>query len=374
VVRESRLVELFLSLLAFNAPARQEKPIVEYTKKLLEAEGFEVSEDQAGAAIGGNANNLIVRLPATDPTAPTVFLSAHFDTVEPTEGLVVSEVDGVFKSAGETILGADDRCGVAAAIESIRCLRDSGESYGNVFLLLSVAEEIGLLGAKQMPIEDLNLDFGFVLDTGPPVGSFVTRAAWHDRLELTVHGRPAHAGKEPELGVDAISVAAEAISRMRLGRLGPETTANVGVISGGTATNVVPAKVTVTAEARSTNVTELDSQIDHMIQCFVAAAEPRGAFISAVHHRHYSGYEVQPDSQVVSVATAAARQLGLVPAQRVTLGGSDGNVYNDQGVPCVVLGTGMDHIHTHNEQITRQDLILTAKMALECLLQSARVR
>jgi tripeptide aminopeptidase len=142
-------------------------------------------------------------------------------------------------------------------------------------LLLSVAEEIGLLGAKQMPFEDLNLEFGFVLDTGPPVGSFVTRAAWHDRLELTVHGRPAHAGKEPELGVDAISVAAEAISRMRLGRLGPETTANVGVISGGTATNVVPAKVTVTAEARSTNVTELDSQIDHMIQSFVATAEPR---------------------------------------------------------------------------------------------------
>lgn len=373
MVQESRLVGLFLELLAFDAPALQEAPIVAFTKKLLESEGFAVTEDKAGAAMGGNANNLIVHLPATDPKAPNVFLSAHFDTVEPTEDLVVSEIDGVFRSAGDTILGADDRCGVAAAIEALRCLRDSGQPHGTVYLLLSVAEEIGLLGAKQVPIQDLKLDYGFVLDTGPPVGSFVTRAAWHDRLEVTVHGRPAHAGKEPEMGVDAIAVTASAIAQMRLGRLGPESTANIGLITGGTATNVVPARVTVVAEARSTNVNDLEKQVDHMIQCFVNAAQERGAEVSVNHRRHYEGYEISPDSPVVRVAEAASRSLGLHPEHRVTLGGSDGNVYNERGVPCVVLATGMDHIHTHAEQITRQDLVLTAKMALECLLQSARV-
>jgi len=374
VVQESRLVDLFLKLLAFNAPARKEKQIVAFTKSLLEAEGFSVSEDNAAAAIGGDANNLIVHLPATDLNAPRVFLSAHFDTVEPTENLVVSEVDGIFRSAGDTILGADDRCGVAAAIEALRCLRDSSEPHGDVYLLLSVAEEIGLLGAKQVPIKDLNLDYGFILDTGPPVGTFVTRAAWHDRLEINVHGRPAHAGKEPELGIDAITTAARAISQMRLGRLGPETTANIGLITGGTATNVVPAKVTVLAEARSTDETLVENQIDHMIQCFANAAQSTGAEISVHHHRHYAGYVIDPNSTVVRVAEAASRNLGLSPDHRVTLGGSDGNVYNAVGVPCVVLGTGMDHIHTHAEQITRADLVLTAKMALECLLQSARVR
>ncbi len=374
MVQESRLVDLFLELLAFNAPARQEKPIVAFTKALLESEGFSVREDNAAAAIGGNANNLIVHLPGTEPTAPRVFLSAHFDTVEPTENLVVSEVDGIFRSAGNTILGADDRCGVAAAIEALRCLRDSGEPHGDVFLLLSVAEEIGLLGAKQVPIEELNLDFGFILDTGPPVGTFVTRAAWHDKLEITVHGRPAHAGKEPELGIDAIATAAKAISEMRLGRLGPETTANIGLITGGTATNVVPAKVTVIAEARSTNETELENQIDHMIQCFVSAANSSGAEVSVHHHRHYAGYVIDPDRTVVRVAEAASRSLGLNPDHRVTLGGSDGNIYNARRLPCVVLATGMDHIHTHAEQISRADLVLTAKIALECLLQSARVR
>jgi tripeptide aminopeptidase len=206
------------------------------------------------------------------------------------------------------------------------------------------------------------------------VGTFVTRAAWHDRLEINVHGRPAHAGKEPELGIDAISTAARAISQMRLGRLGPETTANIGLISGGTATNVVPAKVTVLAEARSTDESLVENQIDHMIQCFANAAQSTGAEISVHHHRHYAGYVIDPNSTVVRVAEAASRNLGLSPDHRVTLGGSDGNVYNAVGIPCVVLGTGMDHIHTHAEQITRADLVLTAKMALECLLQSARVR
>jgi tripeptide aminopeptidase len=372
-VQETRLNNLFRALLSFDAPAKAEKVIVAWVRGELEQEGFEVWEDDAGAAIGGNANNLIVKLPATG-AGPNVFLSAHFDTVESTASLRVIEENGVYRTDGASILGADDRCGVAAAIEALRCLRDSGISHGNVYLLLTVAEEIGLLGAKEVDFSDLNLDYGFVLDTGPPVGGFVLRAATHDNLSVTIHGTPAHAGKEPEKGVDAIAIAADAISRMKLGRLGPETTANIGVISGGTAANVVPANVHLIAEARSTDEGILDEQIDHMIRCFTDAAAARGGRVSIDHHRHYRGYEIPEDSVVARVADAAARSLGLDPARRTTLGGSDGNVYNERGLPCVVLATGMDKIHTHQEQITHRDLLLTAQMAYQCLVEANRIR
>ena len=157
--------------------------------------------------------------------------------------------------------GPDDKAGMAPAIEALQCLIESGEPHGEVVLLLSVAEEIGLKGAEACDLEELGLDFGYVLDTGPPVGSFVNRTATHDKLDILVHGRPAHAGKDPENGINAISVAADAIHGMKMGRIGPETTANLGIIEGGTAVNVVCPFVRVRGEARSTSVEDLDAQV-----------------------------------------------------------------------------------------------------------------
>jgi tripeptide aminopeptidase len=373
MIREDRLVNLFLNLIQIDAPAKQEANVVAWTRQYLESIGLQVREDDAGARIGGNANNLIATLPANVEGAPHVFLSAHFDTVEPTSGLVVEELDGVFRSASDTILGADDKGGMAPAIEAVHSLIESGAPHGQVTLLLSVAEEIGLLGADVVKLEDLNLDFGFVLDTGPPVGSFVNRAATHDKLDVIIHGKPAHAGKDPEKGINAIVVAATAIANMRIGRIGPETTANVGRIEGGTATNVVPAEVRLYCEARSTDVDALDAQVGHMVQCFEAAATQFGATVDIDHVRHYSGYEVPEDAPVAQVARRASEALGLNPFFRTTLGGSDANVYNAKGLPTVVVATGMDKIHTHEELISRQDLIDTAKLAYQLLLESANL-
>ncbi|CAN5397194.1 M20/M25/M40 family metallo-hydrolase [soil metagenome] len=368
MINEERLVKLFLNLIQIDAPSLKEANCIAWTKNYLLEQGFEVHEDNAGAKLGGNGNNLIVWLRGTLPDAPKIFLSAHFDTVEPTAGLVVEESeDGVFTSASDTILGADDKGGMAPSIEALICLKESGEAHGDVCLLLSVAEEIGLKGADALEIENLNLDFGYILDTGPPVGSFVTRTATHDKLEILIHGKPAHSGKDPENGISAIQVAADAISGMKLGRIGPETTANLGIIEGGTAVNVVCQFVKIRGEARSTNVEELEAQVDHMIQRFEEAATKWHTTVEINHDRHYGSFNIDPESPVVRKATEASRKLGFEPALRTTLGGSDANVYNAKGLPCIVVATGMDKIHTHDEKISRKDLIDTARLALELI-------
>jgi tripeptide aminopeptidase len=372
VINEERLVKLFRELITINAPALEEAECVAFVRAYLTNLGLEVQEDDAGEKIGGNANNLIAKLPGNKPGAPKIFLSAHFDTVEPTEGLVIGEREGVFFSESDTILGADDKGGMAPAIEAVHALIESGEAHGDVYLLLSVAEEIGLKGANALAIQDLGLDFGYVLDTGPPVGSFVTHTATHDKLDITIKGKPAHSGKDPEKGISAIQVMADAVHGMKLGRISPNTTANLGVISGGTATNVVCPFVHIKGESRSTSIPELDEQVDHMIQKFDAAARSWGAEVLIDHERHYVAYEIPPESKVVQIAQRASRNLGFDPILRTTLGGSDANIYNGKGVPCIVVATGMDKIHTHDEFIARKDLVDTARLAYEILIESAK--
>jgi tripeptide aminopeptidase len=372
MINENRLVNLFLDLCMVNTPSLQERDCVEWTKRFLSGHDLEFVEDRAGAQIGGNANNLVVKLPGTLPDAPRIFLSAHFDTVEPTGGLVIEEIDGVFRSVSDTILGADDKGGMAPAIEAILSLRESGEAHGDIYLLLSVAEEIGLKGADALKIEELGLDFGYVLDTGPPVGTYVTRTANHDKLDIHVKGIPAHAGKDPENGVNAIQIVADAVSGMKVGRIAEETTANLGVIEGGSGTNVVCSFVNIKAEARSTDPVALDDQINHMKQRFIDAAARWGGKVEFNHVRHYRSYDIDPKSLVVKIAQEASRNLGLDPSLRTTLGGSDANIYNAKSVPSIVIATGMQKIHTHDEFISRADLIKTAELSLEILRVTAK--
>lgn len=372
MINENRLIDLFLQLCQIDAPPLAEKDSVAWTKNYLEKLGLEVWEDSAAEEIGGNANNLFAKLQGNKPGAPRMFLSAHFDTVEPTAGLIIEERDGVFWSASDTILGADDKGGMAPAIEAVHALMETGEPHGDVYLLLSCAEEIGLKGAAAMKLKDLNLDFGFVLDTGPPVGSYVNRTATHDKLQITMHGKPAHAGKDPEKGINAIVVASQAISRMKIGRIDEETTANLGMIEGGTGTNVVCAKVVIQAEARSASVEKLDAQVAHMIGEFEKAARENNTTVEIIHKRHYHAYHVPENARVVEVGKRASVALGLNPELRLTLGGSDANVFNAMGIESIVMATAMEAIHTHEEHISREGLILTAKLAYQSIIEAAK--
>jgi len=326
MVNQARLVELFKTLCLINAPALEERPAVDYVKNLLTEMGLEVVEDNAGEVIGGNAGNVIATWRGTRPDAPRIYFSAHFDTVEPTEGLVIGERDGVLYTESDTILGADDKAGMAAIIEALRVMNETGEEHGDVVLLLPVAEEIGLKGAGALDIQSLDLDFGFVLDTGPPVGTYVNRTATHDKLDITVIGKPAHAGKHPEDGITS---------------------------------------VTSKAEARSTSVEELDATVGEMMRAFEDAARRWGAKVRIDHVRHYDSYLIPEDSTVVQVGQQAARKLGFTGDLRTTLGGSDANQFNTKGVPSIVMATGMEDIHTHDEHVSIESLVQNTELVME---------
>lgn len=370
---QERLVNLFKELCLINAPSKQERACADYLLNLFRQEGIEVTEDDAGSKIGGNCGNLVAKIPGNVPGAKTIFLSAHMDTVEPTAGLKIIEENGVFRTDGTTILGADDKGGLAPIIEAVRTLKEQNLQHGTIYLLISIAEEIGLLGAHHLNIRELNIDFGYVLDTGPPVGSFVTKTATHDKIDVRIVGKPAHSGKDPEKGVSAIQVAAEAIHNMKLGRIGPETTANLGLISGGSAVNVVAAEVQIRGEARSTSVEELDAQVGHMVHCFEQACASMGAELHIDHERHYGAYCIEESEPVVQVALKASEHIQLPTKLRTTLGGSDANVYNAKGLPCVVVATGMDQIHTHQEHISIKDLCDTTDLVIRLVLEAAKV-
>lgn len=370
-MNEQRLYDLFCNLCSINAPPLKERDVVDWGKEYLAQMGLEVWEDDAASRIKGNANNVIARLPANKAGARSIFLSAHWDTVEPTAGLEIEERDGVYYSKSDTILGADDKAGMAPAIEAVHFFIESGEPHGDVYLIFCVAEEIGLKGAFACDIAALGVDFGYVFDTGPPVGTFVNRVGTHDRLNARVIGKPAHAGKDPEHGINAIQAAAKGLAAMRLGRIDEETTANAGIISGGTGVNVVPAECIVRCEARSFDTTKLEAQIAHMRERFEAGAREMGAQVEFEYERAYSGYYIPESEPVVTLAVEAAKKLGFSGDLRKTLGGSDANAFNEKGVPSIVCGTGMKEIHTHNEHVSKQDLVGLTRLAIELIRGAA---
>lgn len=371
-MNEQRLFDLFCDLCTINAPPLQEREVVDWGKAYLERMGLDVWEDDAAAKIGGNANNVIAVLPATKPGARAIFLSAHWDTVEPTAGLEIEERDGVYYSKSDTILGADDKAGMAPAIEAVHHFVETEEPHGAVYLVLCVAEEIGLKGASACDIAALGVDFGYVFDTGPPVGTFVNRVGTHDRLNARVIGKPAHAGKDPEHGINAIQAAAKGLAAMNLGRIDEETTANAGIIQGGTAVNVVPAECVVRCEARSLDTAKLEAQIAHMRERFEAGAREMGAQVEFEYERAYSGYHIAETEPVITLAVEAAKRLGYSGDLRWTLGGSDANAFNEKGVPSIVCGTGMKEIHTHNEHVSKEDLVGLTNLAIELIRGAAQ--
>jgi tripeptide aminopeptidase len=354
-----------------NTPARHEKVLIDEVQPLLEELGLQCVRDTAHQHTGGDSGNLIATLPPTSSGSPSIFFSAHFDTVEPNPGAEIIIEDGIIRTDGTSILGADDKGGMAPILEAVRCVVEHNIPHGEVQLLLTVSEEIGLLGARYIDTSRITSRLGFVLDTGPPVGSIVTSAPSQNTFDITITGRPAHAGFEPEKGISAIQCAAHAIERMKLGRIDEETTANVGVISGGLATNIVCPSLRMRAEARSRNAQKLAAQTEHMQQVLHSSAQRFGAGVDIQINHTYEAYHLHEDSEVIRMAWAAAERLGLSPQLKSAGGGSDANYFNRFGIPTTVLGTGMRNIHTHQECIAIQDLVLSAQWVLEIIRLAA---
>ncbi len=370
-VNQERLVETFLAMVRLNTPPRAEKATSEIAHNILIELGFDCAYDDAGEKVGGTVGNLIAFKKGTVESAPPIFFSAHFDTVEATPGLEPIIDGDVIKTDGRTVLGADDISGMAPILEAMRILTEQNIPHGDIQLLLTICEEIGLLGAKQMDPSRIKAKFGYVLDAGPPVGSLVYSAPTQDTFEVRIHGKPAHAGAEPENGTSAILVAARAIARMKLGRVDPETTANVGVISGGTATNIIPAECFLHCEARSRNAAKLEKQMTHMKSCFEEEAAAAGVTVEIAVERSYSAYELGMDDEVLTIGIAAAERIGLEPLLRVTGGGADANIFNAHGIPTTVLGCGMMNIHRHDEYVLISDLVKSTQYVVSIVETAA---
>jgi tripeptide aminopeptidase len=379
-IDKERLRDLLLELVRIDSPSRREGRIAERLVRELRALGAEeVAIDDAGEKIGGDTGNVIARFPGTVPSAEPLLLCAHMDTVVPGEGVQPVVEGDVIRSDGTTVLGGDDKSGIAIVCECLRVLRSRGLPHGPIDVVFTIGEEKGMLGAKHLDVGRLRARRGIVLDSDAP-GFLFTRAPGANSIHVRIHGLAAHAGMAPEKGISAIRVAAEAIAAMRLGRIDAETTANLGLVHGGTAVNVVPSLVEIFGEARSHDEEKLRAQTEHMRRCFEEAAERHSVAIDGEIHRarvefsavrDYEAMNVPEGSPIVQLVVRAGERVG----SRITVtgmgGGCDANVLNRRGFEVANLGTGMRQIHTVHEWIDVNDMVHAAEVLLEAICLNA---
>jgi tripeptide aminopeptidase len=335
--------------------------------------GLVVDEDDVAPGIGGNAGNLLCRLEPTDDAAggTPIFLCAHLDTVPPTAPIVPVVEDGVVRNGAGTILGADDKSAVAAMLEATRRLVEESRPHAGLELLFTPKEEVGLVGAYAFDQTRLRATTGYVYDQAAAVGEIVLGAPSAVGIEAAFHGRAAHAGMYPEDGRSAIAAAARAIADMRLGRIDEETSANVGVITGGTARNIVPEHCSFRAEARSHDEQKLAELVREMTETMSFAATLEECEVETTINRSYRGYRFRQSDPVVRLAATALERSGHTPTYSLSGGGADANVFNERGLACVNLANGMTEIHTPDEHIAVADLDAMVDVTL-ALLDTAR--
>ncbi len=365
------IVEEFLELVCLNVNSRRERPMADVLAAKLKVLGFTVEEDRTGEKIGGEAGNLIARL-AGDPARPALLFSAHMDRVE-NHGRIVPLVEGgIIKSDGTSILGADDASGICAILAGVRQALAEGAAHGDIEIDFSVAEEVGLLGARHLDYSRISAKMAYVIDTCGPLNAVTNQAPTQYRLLVKVRGRSAHAGLEPEKGLSAIRVAAVALSRLREGRLSPATTSNFGVMQAGTATNIVCDYAEIRGEARSRRPEELDAYLAEVKAVFAEVAEEFGTVIEVESSREYSTYLVEESEPVLRLAGRALRNLGLKMEVAASGGGSDGNYFNQNGIKAVGLSPGYTGVHTPGETQPVTDLIQCGRLVAELIKEAAK--
>lgn len=353
---EDRLLEQFLQLVRIDSPSREECDVAAYCAAELQALGFAVRLDGSAAVTGSNTGNVVAELAGTARAERTLVLSAHMDCVDPCHGVVPVVEEGIVRSSGDTVLGGDDKVGIAAILEAARRLIASDLPRPRIKVVLTVAEEVGLTGAKALDPADAAGDVCLVLDADGAPGGIITAAPTHYTFTAQFRGTASHAGVAPERGRSAVLMAARAISSMQLGKLDDETTANVGSISGGTATNVVPASAKITGECRSRDAERVEQVRLAMDTAMRAAAAEGGGEVEIAWTREYIGFAFPEDHPLVQLATDACRDAGLTPRLEKTGGGSDGNIFTGHGVPTLVLSCGMTGVHGVDESLAVADL------------------
>jgi len=341
------VVDLFLELASIASPPGEERAVSDVVQRYVNDLGLGADEDAFG--------NVYARIEPTAEGTP-LFFCAHLDTVPPDGKLEPVLDDGVIRNAGGTILGADNKSAVVAMLEGARRVLSEGRPHAGIELLFTMQEEIGLLGAAAFDHTRLHAQLGYVYDQAAPIGEIILGAPFAQGLEVTFHGRAAHSGMFPEEGRSAIQAAARAIADLRLGRIDEEATANVGVISGGTAGNIVPEWCTFLAEARCHDERRLNDLVQEMVDAFTFAATSTDCEVSTEMRKTYRGYRFAKSDDVVMLAASALERSGYGVSYALSGGAADANSFNERGLRCVNLANGMMDIHTPNEHISVADL------------------
>jgi len=374
MINTERICDEFARQAAIESPSFKEATMADYLRQRFARLNATLTEDNAGEQIGSQSNNLIFRIAGTKPGAP-LLLSAHMDTVGPTEGVKPTLIEGIFRSTGNTILGADDKAGIAEIIEALEVLREQQIDHVPLEIAITVCEEVGLLGAKHLDFSLIESKRGIALDT-TGISHVIHKAPAANRFTVQITGQEAHAGVVPENGISSILIAARAISRMQLGRIDIETTANIGVIKGGQATNIIPRQTILHGEVRSHNPDKLRQHTEQIIgliedevtktRITVAGGEVQ-ATMTVELCNEYPSMHVDLQAGILKLISDAATAIDFPLQIKAAGGGSDANILNANGIQCVIMGTGMNKVHSVDEEVKVEDMVQIAHLLVETI-------
>lgn len=378
MINKDRLAETFKFLVEIDSVSREEGKFAKEMKKILESMGAKTFVDSAGEKTGSDTGNLVAKFKG-NVSAPPLLINAHMDTVQPGRGITAVLKNGIFTSDGSTILGADDKSAIAIILETLRVLKENEVQYGPIDLVLTICEEIGLLGAKHFDSSLINAKFGYALDA-TDIDGVVVRAPAANKLEFKIHGKDSHAGAAPEKGINAILLASKAIAGLEIGRIDKETTCNIGIIEGGIATNIVPNLVTVKGEVRSHDKDKLTKVTDAIVSSFKDVVESFRKIdlkddlpsLEVSIEKDFSSTDIPEDHHVVAIAVKAGKNLGRKIVCKTTGGGADANIFFETGIVTGVLGTGMRDMHTVRENVKLDDMVKATELLIEIIKLHAK--
>jgi tripeptide aminopeptidase len=361
LINKKRLLNTFSDLLRINSPSFEEKKIGHYLAQRLTKAGCSVRFQDYGESF-----NLIALLKGTRGLLP-IMLSAHMDTIEPTTGIAFETEKDRIRSTGNTVLGADDKSALAQILEVASMLHENNMPHGDIEIVFSSAEEKGLIGARNLAFDKISSRHALVLDSGGSVGNIVIGAPTHHRYRMTVTGRAAHAGIEPEKGINSIRVAAMIIASVPDGRVDDETTANIGIIDGGTATNVVPKETVIHGELRSHSRKTLEVTKKQIFDRARKIAAKHKARLAIVNEVEYTSFRIPKGEPFLKYISGVFRSCGIEPNHVRTGGGSDANVFHQHGIVAVNISNGMQKVHSPEEFILLDDLYKGCAITLKAV-------
>ncbi len=366
---QSRLIDTFLDLIKIPSPSGKERACADYIKNYLTTININCIEDSAGEKINGDTGNIIIHLPS--PALPKILFSAHMDTVGPCEKIVPIIEGDLIKTDGTSVLGGDDKSGVAVLLEVLHTLSEQKIPHPDLTIIFSISEETGLLGAKNVDPKYLqDIDYGIVLDGSGEIGTIYNSAPYSAKGFVTVYGKAAHSGLNPEDGIHALVVAAHVIERLTIGRVSDTSSCNIGLVNGGVANNVIMPEVELSFEVRALYPQDLEQIISTINKQFQESCSVFGATCSSTialgtpEKPGTPGFLIDPQEPIIQLFKKSTLDKGFPFSILDGKGGSDANIYNEQGIPTLNVSVGMSNIHSTDEYILKSNLSKATELVL----------